>query len=358
MIFGVIAFPMALILGLVLAVTSLGAPAGACTPSAGTVDGVTIPADATVGGFGREQLLNAAAITNAAAAAKLPAAAQALGVQAAIGESSLVNLNYGDQAMNPDGSTADSIGLFQQQSSWGTAAQRLDPSTAAVLFFQRLAAVPNWETLDPSIAISSVQINADPYHYTQYRAIAVAITSYLATLSPGAGGSDGCRVSGNAVVLAQGLVVAMENGSLTLLEPRYASQITNMANGTATADCTIDVSVLQTITLVLNHFPRVGVSDLNRKCAGDNLGTLAHWAKGGGNAVDFYSLNGAALDGATPDNLALLDLLSAVVPAGTRAGQANCRPVRTWQNITQIADSCNHQHIDFLFTDGPLNVSS
>ncbi|PPG88743.1 hypothetical protein C5C00_07610 [Rathayibacter rathayi] len=62
--------------------------------------------------------MNAGLVANAAAALGLPGAGQTLGVQAAIGESSLVNIHYGDGAINPDGTVADSIGLFQQQSSW------------------------------------------------------------------------------------------------------------------------------------------------------------------------------------------------------------------------------------------------
>ncbi|AZZ49794.1 hypothetical protein C5C31_14905 [Rathayibacter rathayi] len=75
--------------------------------------------------------MNAGLVANAAAALGLPGAGQTLGVQAAIGESSLVNIHYGDGAINPDGTVADSIGLFQQQSSWGTVEQRMDPTTSA-----------------------------------------------------------------------------------------------------------------------------------------------------------------------------------------------------------------------------------
>jgi hypothetical protein len=356
----VIALPMAIVLGLVLAITSMGSGnANACAPSAaGTINAAAIPADAKVAGFGAESLVYAAAIINAASAMGLPAAAQTLGVQTAIGESTLQNLTYGDNAINPDGSVADSIGLFQQQGSWGTVEERMDPPTAARLFFERLVNIPGWEQLEPSIAINSVQINADPYYYVPFRAAATEITDYLAKLG-GASGSA-CSVSGDAKQVAQQLQTAMDNGSLVVAEGRYAEQITNMANGTAAEGCTIDLRILQFIALAVQKFESVGVSDLNRHCTGslEGAGTgSAHYFKGGGFAVDFYSINGSSLGNTGADNLALLDLLSSVAPDGTRAGQINCRSGQEWPHIVQFEDTCNHQHIDFGYTDGQLNVT-
>ena len=91
---------------------------------------------------------------------------------AAMGESTLENISYGDNAINPDGSVADSIGILQQQSNWGSKEQRMDPKTAAKLFVLGphmkgggLADVANWESLSESVAINKVQINQDPLHY-------------------------------------------------------------------------------------------------------------------------------------------------------------------------------------------------
>ncbi|MGZ0069732.1 hypothetical protein [Microbacterium arborescens] len=358
---GAIILPVALILGLVIALTSDGnEPANACTPSAGPVNAAAIPADASVSGYGRDQLANAAAIINAAAQLNLPPAAQSLGVQAALGESSLVNINYGDNAVNPDGSIADSIGLFQQQSSWGTVAERMDPTTSATRFFERLAAVQGWETLEPSIAINRVQINSDPFHYVKWRPAAIAITAYLGSLSGGGSVPAGCSVSGDAAELAQGLAAALDDGTLTIQEQRYEKQIRDMAAGTAAEGCLIDLPVLQLITLALQRFESVGLSDLNRRCAGSNLGTNAHWINGGGNAVDFISLGGQPVTGNTPETFALLDLLAGVAPKGTRVGQNNCRSASAalaWPTLVQFWDTCHHQHIDFLYTSGTLNVA-
>jgi len=299
-------------------------------------------------------------------------------VQTAIGESSLVNIGYGDGAINPDGSVADSIGLFQQQSSWGTVEQRMDPTTSAGFFYDRLVAVEGWQSMEPSIAINKAQRNADPNHYTKYRADAVAIMTYLnslgssttvpATTTPVGLPSTplatppatqvavgGCTaVSGDAQALAAGLVTAMDEG----LEDRYAQQIRDMTAGTAKENCGIDVRILQVITIALNTFGKVGVSDLNRQCTGSLLGAgtgSSHWMNGGGNAVDFFSFDGTATTGCDANALQLLTVLDPQVPQGSRAGQIQCRST-TYQHITQFGDTPNHLHFDVAYADGPLTT--
>ncbi|MFT2690762.1 hypothetical protein [Clavibacter zhangzhiyongii] len=116
--------------------------ASACTTqgAASSSTGPRTPVD----GYAGDQLDNAAAIMDAAAGLGLSRQAQVLGVMAAMGESSLRAIDYGDGAVNPDGSIADSIGLFQQQSSWGSVQERMDPTSSAKLFLQRLQAVKGW----------------------------------------------------------------------------------------------------------------------------------------------------------------------------------------------------------------------
>ena len=359
-----------------------GSAAAACLPGGGPVNVSAIPADARVGAYGHDQLVNAALIVNAGAAKGLGADGQTLGVQTAIGESSLVNLSYGDGAINPDGSVADSIGLFQQQSSWGTVEQRMDPTTSAGFFYDRLAAVEGWQAMEPSIAINKVQRNADPNHYSKYRADAVAIMTYLnslggsttapATTAPvglpstppsttptAPAPAGGCvAVSGDAQALAAALVTAMDEGRLRLLEDRYAQQIRDMAAGTAKENCGIDVRILQIITIALNTFGKVGVSDLNRQCTGSLLGAgtgSSHWMNGGGNAVDFFSFDGTATTGCDANALQLLTVLDPQVPQGSRAGQIQCRST-TYQHITQFGDTPNHLHFDVAYADGPLTT--
>lgn len=138
-----------------------------------------------VAGWDGEQLENAATIMQTASALGFGRDGQILGVMTAMGESSLRNIDYGDWETtgftNPDGSRTTSIGLFQQQEWWGSVEQRMDPATAATLFYERLARVPEWHALDPSLAIHRVQINLDPAYYTRYRADAVAVVDALST---------------------------------------------------------------------------------------------------------------------------------------------------------------------------------
>lgn len=157
---------------------SVPSPNGGCGPaSTSAVQGQT------VAGYSGDQLDNAAAIMNAAIDLGLDARAQLLGVMTAMGESGLRNIGYGDWetsgVTNPDGSRTTSIGLFQQQDSWGSRDDRLNPTKAARLFYERLVRVQGWESLPASEAIHRVQINSDPDHYAKWESPAVAVVSAL-----------------------------------------------------------------------------------------------------------------------------------------------------------------------------------
>jgi murein DD-endopeptidase MepM/ murein hydrolase activator NlpD len=128
-----------------------------------------------------DQIGNAKAIDQAAQKAGLSGYASRIAIIAAMGESTLINIDYGDQVngvKNPDGSPATSFGLFQQQTSqgWGTKEQVMDPEYAATSFFlgpkhdgkSGLVAVPNWENETwISNVIHQVQRNSNPDHYTK-----------------------------------------------------------------------------------------------------------------------------------------------------------------------------------------------
>lgn len=152
-------------------------PVAVCLTDPGTFP------EAGIEGWQGEQLENAATIMQTATALGFGRDGQILGVMTAMGESSLHNIDYGDWETsgftNPDGSRTTSIGLFQQQDWWGTPEQRMDPATAATLFYQRLARVHDWQAMEPSLAIHRVQINLDPAYYTRYRADAVAVVDGL-----------------------------------------------------------------------------------------------------------------------------------------------------------------------------------
>lgn len=91
----------------------------------------------------------------------------------ALQETQLANLPYGDR---------DSVGLFQQRPSqgWGTREQLLDPVYAAHAFYQRLRAVPGWQTDSVTVAAQAVQRSNAPSAYADWeseaRALARAFT--------------------------------------------------------------------------------------------------------------------------------------------------------------------------------------
>lgn len=58
------------------------------------------------------------------------------------------------------GSDHASLGIFQQQPWWGTAAQRMEPVASTNLFLDRLLSLPHWQTAAPWQAAQSVQASA------------------------------------------------------------------------------------------------------------------------------------------------------------------------------------------------------
>ncbi|MDT0158448.1 hypothetical protein Q9R19_12505 [Microbacterium sp. ARD32] len=142
----------------------------------------TFPA-AGVAGWRGEQLENAATIVRTGRELGFGRDGQIVGVMAAMGESSLRNIDYGDWetsgVTNPDGSRTSSIGLFQQQKWWGSVDERMDPATAATKFFTRLGRLSGWQRMPPSHAINRVQINADREHYARFQDDATAVVDAL-----------------------------------------------------------------------------------------------------------------------------------------------------------------------------------
>ena len=150
-----------------------------------------------VGAFSGKQLENAAAIMKAAKDLGLPAAAQILGVQAAIGESTLNVIDFGDAA------GPDSRGLFQQRANgaWGSYSDRMNPYISATNFFKALTRVAGWDQLEPSTAIHRVQGNAVEDHYAQFRAPAAEVVKTLGgEAAAGIDASGACPSGGGAVV--------------------------------------------------------------------------------------------------------------------------------------------------------------
>ncbi|MEU3333305.1 M23 family metallopeptidase [Glutamicibacter creatinolyticus] len=163
-----------------------------CSPSGSgggsvSVDPDSVP-DINIGGYGHEQLVNAAHIITAGEDLGLNARDQTIGVMTAMGESSLRVINYGDEA------GPDSRGLFQQRDNWGPLEDRMDPYKSATMFFEAMVRnVPDAEreSVPPTLVAHRTQINQDPYHYEKFWDTAVQIVEELSgkTTQLGAGGA-------------------------------------------------------------------------------------------------------------------------------------------------------------------------
>lgn len=124
-----------------------------------------------------EQAGNAAIIAALARKRGLPARAASIGVATAIQESKLRNINYGDR---------DSLGLFQQRPSqgWGTRKQITDPVYATNAFYDVLAKVDGYETMEITKVAQKVQRSAFPDAYADHEPEARVIASALSGHSP------------------------------------------------------------------------------------------------------------------------------------------------------------------------------
>ncbi|WP_210479586.1 hypothetical protein [Naasia sp. SYSU D00948] len=147
-----------------------------------------------IGGYSGEQLDNADAIIDAGIALGAPREARVIAVMTAMGESGLRVLDHGDAA------GPDSRGLFQQRDNgaWGTLEDRMDPTTSAENFYRALLRLPDWQSLEPTVAAHRVQRNSDEDHYARYWASADAVVTALSTRTLRCGdglvrGSDGPR---------------------------------------------------------------------------------------------------------------------------------------------------------------------
>jgi hypothetical protein len=111
----------------------------------------------------------AATIAGVAQRDALPARAVTVAYAAAMQESKLQNLNYGDR---------DSVGVFQQRPSqgWGKRSELENPVYATSKFFGALAQVPGYQRLPIYQAAQDVQRSADGLAYAQYQPMATHMT--------------------------------------------------------------------------------------------------------------------------------------------------------------------------------------
>lgn len=143
-------------LGLVT-IAATGAPAATRLP--------TCVSSGPVGGLSAVQAQNARTIY-AVATERGGERAGLIAITVALAESGLrvlANPNDPSGAAYPNegvGYDHDSLGLFQQRPSWGTAAQRMSATESTHLFLDALMKVGGWETLPPWYAAQMVQRSA------------------------------------------------------------------------------------------------------------------------------------------------------------------------------------------------------
>jgi hypothetical protein len=124
-----------------------------------------------------EQASIAATIAGVAARHKLPRQAVTIAYAAALQESKLHNLDYGDR---------DSVGIFQQRPSqgWGPASELIDPVYATTKFFAVLTRVHGYAKLPVDEAAQAVQHSADGSAYAQWTDVASELSGYFTGASP------------------------------------------------------------------------------------------------------------------------------------------------------------------------------
>jgi hypothetical protein len=119
----------------------------------------------------------AATIAGVADRKQLPSRAVTVAYAAALQESKLTNLAYGDR---------DSVGVFQQRPSegWGPRRLLIDPVYATSKFFDALTKVHGYLKLPVYKAAQAVQHSADGFAYDQYEPLAAGLTTVFTGQHP------------------------------------------------------------------------------------------------------------------------------------------------------------------------------
>ncbi len=161
----------------------------------------------------------AATIAGVARHREMPVRAVTIAYAAALQESDLTNLTYGDR---------DSVGVFQQRPSegWGTRRQLLDPVYASWQFFGALAKVARYQRLHIYQAAQAVQHSADGLAYSQYAAqgaqMAAGFSGHLARdvwcwYGDGVGAASRLDAAGSELARTFGPVQLGRSGDPTML---------------------------------------------------------------------------------------------------------------------------------------------
>jgi murein DD-endopeptidase MepM/ murein hydrolase activator NlpD len=174
---------LALIFSVVIVLDPAAAPAtaAACTPSTpSAIRGIRLD---------KQQLRVATQIIQVGRRLHVPPRGWVVGLATAMQESGLRPLPFGDR---------DSLGVFQQRSSWSTTAARLDPVRSAEMFYtggqagqSGLLDVKGWKRLAVTEAAQAVQRSAYPDAYARWEPLAVALVKRLAHIDASCPASGG-----------------------------------------------------------------------------------------------------------------------------------------------------------------------
>ena len=165
---GLLALPAAALA--VLLVVLIGAGAAAQQPALGCGTAGTAT---TIGNqrLDAEQMSNAQTVVTVTSGRRLPAYAAIIAVATAYQESKLRNV-----LVELD---HDSEGLFQLRVGLWTKAVADDPVRSTNWFLDRLAGVPNWQTIPLTVAAQAVQHSAHPDAYAPWQPLATGIIGQL-----------------------------------------------------------------------------------------------------------------------------------------------------------------------------------
>lgn len=158
-------------------------------------------------------------------------------LMAAIVESGLRNLDYGDR---------DSIGMFQQRDAWGSREARLNPYESAKMFFLGGAAgqrglldFSNRGSMSMGVAAQSVQVSAFPDRYAEHQQEAAGLLSGIADIKvPDAPASGTGNSTSTTTTLGQvpGLQALLTNGEMGKIpDPPSVTEVNGVGEITADA---------------------------------------------------------------------------------------------------------------------------
>jgi cell wall-associated NlpC family hydrolase len=158
------------------------AGAGDTTAQEGLISGSVCATTGPIAGIPDVAAANGRVVA-AVAVARGGGQAAVIALMARLAESGLrVLANPNDPAGNayPSqgiGSDHASLGIFQQQPWWGTAAARMEPVASTNIFLDHLLAIPNWQAAPPWRAAQTVQASAfaDGSNYHAQIPLAVSI---------------------------------------------------------------------------------------------------------------------------------------------------------------------------------------